>query len=155
MMFNEQDFLNGTIDGALDTKRIPIPQGEYTALIKDVKPRVNVQGKKDPTKSYNFLDYSLSVVLTPEAQAIMETVEVEAKRNHSIIIELDETGTRLASGKGKNVDLGRFREAIGQNEDGKPWNPRMPVGKMVKVLITHRTLEDGSSADQIDKVSAI
>lgn len=155
MIFNEADFLNGTTDGAFDTKRIPIPQGEYTALIKDVKPRVNVQGKKDPTKSYNFLDYALSVVLTPEAQAIMETVEVEAKRNYSLIIELDESGTRLASGKGKNVDLGKFREAIGQNEDGKPWGPRMPVGKMVKVLVTHRTLDTGDIVDQIDKISAI
>ncbi len=153
-MFDEQSFLNSQTQSATSTKRIPIPVGTYSAVITEVKVRPNVAGKKDPTKSYNFLDYVLDLVLTPEAQAVMETTEATIRRSYSIIVELNESGTALATGKGKNVALGKFREALGQNEDGKPWSPRTPVGKMVKAVVTHRTDDAGDALDQIEMVAA-
>lgn len=153
-MFDEQSFLNSQTQSATSTKRIPIPVGTYDAVISDVKVRANVAGKKDPTKSYNFLDYVLDLVLTPEAQAVMETTEATIRRNYSIIVELNESGTGLASGKGKNISLGKFREALNQNEDGKPWSPRTPVGKMVKAIIVHQNDEAGDPRDQIEMVAA-
>lgn len=43
----------------------------------------------------------------------------------------------LDFGKGKNVGLGRLREALGQNAPGKPWAPGMLVGGVAKVKVSH------------------
>lgn len=152
-MFDEQSFINGQVSESFSTRRLPIPVGTYTGVITEAKARTNVQGKKDPTKSWNFLDYVVELALTPEAMMMMETEQVTTKRNYSIMIELDPSGTSLASGKGKNVDLGRFRASINQNEDGKPWSPSKPVGLTVKVVVTHRSDDAGNPVDQIEMIS--
>lgn len=154
-MFDEQSFLTSTISESFDTKRIPIPAGDYIAVIKEIKPRINVQGKKDPSKFYSFLDYELEIQLTADAQAQMATDQSSIKRSYSVSIEFDESGTRLASGKGKNVPLGKFREALGQNDSGKPWSPRDPIGKMITAKVTHRTTDQGEAVDQIDAIVAL
>jgi hypothetical protein len=41
-------------------------------------------------------------------------------------------------GKGKNVSLGRLREATGLNEKGRPFGFRMLVGQMARVRVKHR-----------------
>lgn len=154
-MFNETDFLSSSVETSFDTKRIPIPVGEYVAVIKDIRPRINVQGKKDPSKFYSFLDYDLELQLTPDAMQQMATDQSVIKRSFNVSIEFDETGTKLAQGKGKNVPLGKFREAIGQNEDGKPWSPRSPIGKTVTAKVTQYTSDKGEPVDQIDSLVAL
>ena len=37
--------------------------------------------------------------------------------NYDVILDLDDAGG-LATGEGKNISLGRLREALGQNTDG-------------------------------------
>lgn len=154
-MFNEESFLSASVETSFDTRRLPIPAGEYTAVIKDIKPRINVQGKKDPSMFYSFLDYELEIQLTPDAQQQMATDQTTIKRSYSVSIEFDDSGTKLASGKGKNVPLGKFREALRQNDSGKPWSPRDPIGKMITAKVTHRLNQEGDPVDQIDAIVAL
>ena len=54
-MFNPEQFLDMQVTEANDTKVIPVPVGEYTALVEDVKCR-QWQSKKDPSMSGLTLD---------------------------------------------------------------------------------------------------
>ena len=54
----------------------------------------------------------------------------------TIWLDLTESGS-LDFGKGRNVGLGRLRDALGQNETGKPWQPGMMVGGVAKIKVTH------------------
>lgn len=151
--FDETAFLNSTVDASFDTRRAPIPVGRYVGVIKDIKARANVQGRKDPTKSYNFLDYVITINLTDEARSEMGTEAATLDRDYSLILDLTPAGT-LDMSKGKNIGLGILREAVGQNVAGKSWNVRDPVGQMINVDISHRMTPDGDPVDFIKSVSA-
>jgi len=40
--------------------------------------------------------------------------------------------------KGKNIGLGRIREALGMNKPGEPFAFSMIAGRMAKVIVSHR-----------------
>lgn len=151
-MFDPSTFLQTSSEQALSTRTVPIPTGDYLAQILELTPR-NVQGVKDTSKWYQFLDMELEIKLTPEAAA--ELGRDTAKRRHSVGLDLTPQGN-LDYGKGKNVGLGRMREAVGQNVAGQAWNPMMLKGQMVKVSIKHEPdpRDSTNTLDKIDKVGA-
>jgi hypothetical protein len=56
----------------------------------------------------------------------------------TLFISLDLTPEGLLdSGEGMNVDLGRLREAVGQNEEGVAWNFSMLLGQQFAGTIVH------------------
>ena len=55
-------------------------------------------------------------------------------------------------GKGKNVALGRLREALGQNTPGKPWSFGMLVGQVAKVAVKHRITDAGDTFAEVKRV---
>jgi hypothetical protein len=57
--------------------------------------------------------------------------------------------------KGKNVSLGKLREAVGQNKPGKPWSPAHLNGAQLDVLVTHRADKDtGDIYAEVKRVAA-
>ena len=54
-MFNPEQFLDMQVTDSNDTKSIPVPVGEYTAVAEEVKCR-QWQSKQDPSKSGLTLD---------------------------------------------------------------------------------------------------
>lgn len=131
--FNPDTFLNFSSDAALDTKRIPCPEGDWNAQISkiDVRPW---QSKSDPTKSGVALDVTYEV-LDQEPRDVTGQAKVIVRQG--IMLDLTpENGIDYS--KGKNITLGRLREAVGQNVPGKPWAPSMLNGMFVKVKVKHR-----------------
>ena len=59
-MFNPDQFLDMTITDSNSTQTVPVPVGEYTALVSDVKCR-QWQSKADPSKSGLTLDVTWEV----------------------------------------------------------------------------------------------
>jgi hypothetical protein len=133
--FNPDIFLQGTYTDAGSTKTTPHPIGEYIGIITEAVAR-QVQGKKDPGQYYVFLDYTVEVPVPVEAQE--ELGRETSKLRYSGSLDLTPQNG-IDWGKGKNVWLGRLREAIGQNIPGQEWHPRMPVGRPIKVIVGHRT----------------
>lgn len=137
-MFNPDQFLEQTVDQAMDTVLIPVPVTEegYLAVIEKVDARA-WQGKADPSKS--------GVTLEVLWEIHDENVKKEVGREkvtikQGIMLDLTDSGN-LDLGKGKNVGLGRLREATGLNVAGQPFAFSMLPGKMSKVTVKHREHE--------------
>lgn len=151
-IFNPDFILQGQNDQAMSTRAIPIPVGTYLAQIMELTPR-NVQGVKDTSKFYQFLDIKLEIKLSQEAQA--ELGRETATRNYSVSLDLTEQGN-LDYGKGKNIGLGRLREAVGQNVPGQAWSPMMLKGQVIRVSIKHEPdpRDSNNTLDKIDKIGS-
>jgi hypothetical protein len=145
--FDPNTFLNQTFDDANDTKVVPCPVGEYIAISEkvDVKPWATKDGSNSGLKIEILWD-----VQSDEVKALLGRDKVIVKQDQ--MLDLTDTGA-LDMGKGKNVGLGRIREALGLNKPGEPFSFGMLQGRMAKVLVSHRVSgEDVFS--EIKKIAA-
>lgn len=132
--FDPNLFLDQTTTEAGSTQIVPIPVGEYNAVIDDIEIRPWTS-QKDPSKSGIALDVKW-MIDSPEVREFLQRDQVIAKQG--IMIDLTEDGHGLDWGKGRNVGLGRLREALGLNKPGEPFSFRMLKGRVAKVSIKHR-----------------
>ena len=132
-MFNPDQFLDMQIEGQNDTKIIPVPAGEYTAMIEEVKVR-QWQSKADPSKSGLTLDVQWSID-DASVKELLGRDKVTVKQG--IMLDMTEQGG-LDMGKGKNVGLGRLREALGLNVPGQAFSFPMLSGRVAKLTVAHR-----------------
>lgn len=131
-MFDPNSFLDMTTTEANDTKLVPVPAGEYIALVDEVKAR---QWKKrdDPSVGGLALDVKWSIDDAAVKELLgRDKVTVE----QGIMLDMTEAGG-LDMGKGKNVALGKLRDAVGLNVPGQPFSPNMLVGRMAKIRVEH------------------
>jgi hypothetical protein len=134
MSFTPEEFLNLQVDEANSTVSTPCPAGEYVAQIADVKAR-KWQSKEDPTKQGMALDV-LWEVDDANVKAFLERDKVTVKQG--IMLDLTELGG-VDTGKGKNVSLGRLREAVGLNVPGQAFSFNQLKGRVAKVAVSHRS----------------
>ena len=130
--FDPTTFMNQTVDEALDTKVVPCPVGEYLGLAEKVD--IKQWAAKDGSSS------GLKLVILWEIQD--ENVKQLLGRQKVVVpqeqmLDLTDTGA-LDLGKGKNVGLGRIREALDLNTPGQPFSFPMIQGRVAKVAVTHR-----------------
>ena len=145
--FNPESFLDITLTEPT-VKRPPIPVGDYTAIVGEVKSR-SWQGKKDPSKSGIAFDIPLEVQL-PDTVASMvgqSTIRV----TDSVMLDLNEGGS-LDNSPGKNRRLRLYREALDMNKPGDSFSPRQMQGRMIKVKIKHEEYE-GDLYEKVDGVA--
>jgi len=132
MSFDPNTFLNATFDETNDTKVIPVPAGEYLALAEKVD--VKSWSSKDGSSSGIKLEIVWDI-LDDNVKALLGRDTV--KCNQQQMLDLTDTGA-LDFGKGKNVGLGRIREALDMNTPGQPFSFGMIQGRMAKVVVSHR-----------------
>lgn len=138
-MFNEDDFMNNTTEGEMSTEFTPIPEGEFQAFIKGVKVRSGVSEKTG--SEWAVLDVTWSI---DDAGVAEETGLDNPTCRQSVFLDLTPEGG-LDYGKGKNIQLGRLREAVGQNSGA--WSPSMLEGSAAIVKVEHRIYEGKTFAD--------
>lgn len=141
-MFNPDQFLDMQFEGQNDTKVVPVPAGEYTAMIEEVKVR-QWQGKADPSKSGLTLDIQWSID-DPSVKELLGRDKVTVKQG--IMLDLTDAGG-LDMGKGRNVGLGRLREALDLNQPGRPFSFTMLTGRVARVSVSHRIADDNIFAE--------
>lgn len=141
--FDPATFLDINVNEANDTVSTPVPEGEYNAIAGE--PKVRQWTSKDGTKSGLALDIPWTIDSGyPEIKAATgRDVNIVTQ---GLMLDLNESGN-LDTGKGRNVGLGKLREAAGLNTPGKPFNFRMLTGRMAKISIKHRMVEDQVFAD--------
>ncbi len=130
--FDPATFLNQSFDQALDTKVVPCPAGEYLAIADKID--VKTWAAKDGSSSGLKIEI-LWDIQDENVKALLgrDTVKVPQQQ----MLDLTDTGA-LDFGKGKNVGLGRIREALDLNKPGKPFAFSMIQGRMAKVMVSHR-----------------
>lgn len=141
-MFDANQFLDMTVDSAMDTKAVPVPAGEYVAVIEKVDARPWAS-KTDPTKS----GVSLDVIWLIDDQGVKDLLgrdKVTVKQG--IMLDLIESGG-LDLGKGRNIGLGKLRAALNLNQPGQPFAPSMLAGRVAKVKVEHRIDGDNIYAE--------
>jgi hypothetical protein len=126
-MFNPADFMNTSTETVLETSYTPVPENEYTAVVKSVE-AVTLGERQLPALQVKYLIDDTSV----RELTGMEEVLV----SQTIWLDIDENTGLLSAGKNKNIKLGKLREAVGQN-DGRPWMPSMLEGQVVKIQVKH------------------
>jgi len=145
--FDPQAMLDQAFEGSNATKIINIPEGEYTAMIQDLG--VAQWVSRDQTKS--GMKLSMRMILDDQkAREITGRDNVSVK--HDVMLDFNEAGG-IDTGAGKNIQLGRLREATGLNGAG-PFSFRQLEGKMLKVRIGHRV--DGENIyDEVKGVTKL
>lgn len=125
--FDLDSFMSQPADAGSTTIE-PIPQGEYTALIDDVKLR-EVNTRNGPS-------LALDVDFLIQDEALKQKLgRQELKVKGGFFLDLN--AGKLDMAKGKNVRLNRLREAVGQNSSG--WTPAKLKGAgPLKIQVSHR-----------------
>jgi len=135
-VFSPESFMSSQFTESLETKFVAVPEGEYPAVVKHVE--ASTWQSRDGSKSGLKLDLTWAIDDESVRQA---TGMAEPQVRQSIMLDLTESGG-LATGPNKNVNLGRLRDAVGQNVSGKPWAPPMLSGQVARVTVRHRLYED-------------
>lgn len=134
-VFNPDTFLNTEITEANETTYTPVPEGEWTAVIKEIKPR--------EAKGAAILDVMWGV---DDPDVVESTGMANPIIRQTVFLDFTPEGN-LAVGKGKNVQLGKLRDAVNQNQNGKPWSPGDLIGQVAKIRVAHRMYEGEPQAD--------
>lgn len=132
--FDANLFMSAVYEEVNDTKIVPCPAGEFHAQIEKVEPKSGTIGKGErigePWASLN-----VSYLIEDQGvQALLSRDKVIVYQ--SVMLDLTPSGG-LDMGSGKNIGLGRLRDACGLNKPGQPFSPTMFVGQRVKVMVRH------------------
>lgn len=147
--FDPEAFLNSTVSGSFSTQRIQCPEGTYRAQLEDIS--------RENFRQVNGKDGRVMTIFSPRWNILDDAVRAELEREKVIVeqtiwLDFDENGA-LDTGKGKNVDLGLLRTAVGQN-DVEDWSFPMLSGQMANVQVKHRKQNDDTMRAQITRVSS-
>jgi len=130
--FNVDAFEQSTFEGRGDTRRLRIEPKEYPAQI--------VGPWKEKTKLRQEQGWLiLDVIWQPDDEEQRQKLNVDKLPTvrQSIFLDLTSSGA-LDMGDLKNGDLNRLREAIGLNEEGKPWKFPDFIGRPARIKVVHK-----------------
>lgn len=119
-VFDPDAFMQTQTDSAMDTVLTPVPPGDRQGQIDSIKVRQNTTLGGD---TYTIMDVNWHI-LDDESKKVTGMAKPTCRQ--SVFLDLTTEGS-LDNGKGKNIQLGRLREAVGQNSKGKKWSPGMLV----------------------------
>lgn len=139
--FDPQAFLDSSVTESNDTVVIPCPIGEYTGIVDKLLPRT--WQSKDGTQSGVAIDV-LWLIEDNDVKAFLGRDTVIVKQG--IMLDTLSSGA-LDMSKGKNVPLGRLREALEMNSPGQPFAFSMIPGRAGKVSVTHRLANEDTFAE--------
>lgn len=145
MSFNPDEFLNSAVSGPNDTKVTPVPIGEYMGIIEKVLPRQ--WQSKDGTQTGVALDV-FWLVEDSGVKEFLNRQTVTCKQG--IMLDLTPQGG-LDMTSGKNIGLGRLREAVGKNSADAMFSFAMLPGLSAKISVNHRI----SGEDTFAEVKAV
>lgn len=140
--FNAEQFMQTEVEGQLETEFTPIPEAEYRAVIKEVKPDSTPKGSPFLELIWIIDDAGVRELMGQDEPTCRQTVWLDISDNGA-----------LEFGKNKNVGLGKLRDALGQN-DGKPWSPLMLMGQPATVNVKHRLGSEGGTFSEVKGVRA-
>lgn len=115
--FTDDGFVGSLqVGGSLDTTYEVLPAGLYKAVLSKDKCVVKRGKTKKDESKYWYAFEPVFVITDPKAKKYITTRdEVIVRSKRSLFLDMDESSGSLsiATGKGKNVELGRLAEAVG------------------------------------------
>ena len=149
MSFDAQSFLDASTTGSNDTKITPVPQGIFTGIIDKVNAR------QWTSKDGSMSGVTLDVTWIIDDEAVKQELDrTTVTCRQGIMLDLTPDGSGLDMGKGKNVGLGRLREAVGLNKPGQAFSFNQLPGQAAKVEVSHR-IDGEDTYSEIKKVAPL
>lgn len=136
------------------TRRPPLPAGrEFVGEIKEIKVSAWDTSKKNPENPKSGIRFDIAIEFDLSADPGLVQAQGTSKVTivDGVIPDLTENGS-IDYAPGKSGKLRRYREALGLNEPGSIFAPRMMQGRMIRAKIKHDPY-DGEIYDKIDSVS--
>lgn len=140
-MFDVNQLVDMQLNDANDTKVVPVPEGEYRATLLKFEPRQ--WSSKDGSKTGVSLDITWEIDDTDGAVKAITGRDKNTVRQ-SVGLDFIDGTSNLDMGKGRNVGLGRLREACGLNVPGKSFSFNQLPGNYALVNVKHRAADDGT-----------
>lgn len=133
--FDPQAFLAAQMTDALETEYKPVPKGVYSGITAgiDAPDSMKMQVRQVDLKS-GGVSYAFSIGVKIDAPG-NELADGKWVRFQSWLDLTPSGGLEL--GDNKNVRLGQLRQALGQNEPGKPWAFAMLQDQPLKIKVDH------------------
>jgi|SRR6185312_3459784 len=133
--FDPEQFLNTQHTEANDTKVIPVPPGEYLAQITKLTPR-KIKTKDGGERLVMDVQWEI------QDESVKKKLGLEKMfARQSVFLDLTEQGS-IDFSKGHNIQLGRLREACGQNKAGKKWSPSMLLHSSAYIFVEQQPNEN-------------
>ena len=151
MGINTEEFMQTTTEAALDDRIDPCPAGDYNAIIDSIEIRdfTYKSGDREGQTGYRMV-----VRYDVQDDAVKQSLgRDKVTVQQSVLLDLNETNDGLDMGKGKNVQLGAIRTALGQNVEGQPWSPAMLQGQLIHINVKAGVYNDRVTAE-VNSVSA-
>lgn len=149
MTMNPEQFLQAAYTEANSTEIITVDEGEYQAIAGEVA-MTPWQGVKDPSKS----GIKLTVPWEIDSQQMREkTGREKIVIRQDVMLDLTESGM-LDFGKGRNVTLGKLREALGLNKPGVAFKFQDITGRAAKIRVGIRNYE-GRQFEEVKAVASL
>jgi len=154
--FNEEAFIAAATTSEVGSTKAKLPpEGDYPAVVSDFQVKSGVIGKgKNIGKPWVSFVYKLE--FTDERVTSVTGISPTV-RSYSIFLDLTEDSTfenaKPDFREGRNLQFQRFRAAVGLNEPGVEFNPRMPVGRGLLAKISWIPKKDAT--DPTERVADI
>jgi hypothetical protein len=154
MAFDVNAFLNTSYESAFETDYVLVPVGTYIASLKGL-PTFKLVDPGDVASSKPgrvYAGVTLRIYDEELAKAFNSKTPGEVTMPASIYFDVaPDNHNVILWGKNQSIDLGKLRDALGQNEPGVPWNPGMlenagPV--VIKVDEAFRRDSEGNVTDR-------
>lgn len=142
--FNVEAFLGTDVVGANATEYVPVPEGVFVGRVSgyDGKMTAGKPEENKPPRPYVLIDWIV------EDERVKEMLGMDEPRiRQTLWLDQDSNGG-LDMGKGKNVQLGRLRDALGQNDPSRPWQFAMLIDGQAQIEVKHR-MGEGQYEGQI------
>jgi hypothetical protein len=142
-LFDPNTVADIEVTGAMETKRVPIPVGRYNFQVSKltIKEGTIDDGDRKGEKWWAFeLDCEMQAgSKTSTGESIEELTGIpQPHSRYQGFLDRDQKTGVLELGPGRNVDLGKIREAVGLNGSATPFKMKMLVGQVFNGEIVHR-----------------
>lgn len=150
--FDADAFMGQSYDGELDTKVVLPPEGDYRAMFGDFNSetgfRTFTAGEKSKNAGKEYTIFTPPFALQDDPRL----AEVKTARgsdeitvyHKGVFLDLTAEGG-LDFSKGKNVDLGQMRDAVGQNQkQGWKFSDLIGAGPVMVKLIHEQDQNDST-----------
>jgi len=134
-LFDTEEMLNMQTEGAMETSFTPVPEGEWPAAIS--KEPAFRQGTSEKGNDWVAMDLTWEI----NDDSVREVTGMEKPTaRQTLFLDFNDAGG-LDLGKNSNIQLGRLREALGQNGAG-PWSFGNLEGSSAVVRVEHEEYKD-------------
>jgi hypothetical protein len=158
-LFDPQAFLETEVEGASSTRSSPTPLGRYEMVVAEMpKFKQIIPPAGADYEAFTTMEVECLIsgdALDSTGRPVKETTGKD--RNFArYSCRIDRTpGGNLDMGQGKNVGLGRLREAVGQNNPSLKWKPSMLINARFSGEVKHKPDKRDASVVYAEVVNPI